>query len=246
MKSFIRRRALLLFIFSALLAGLSLVFAGQPVQADGCPPNSTEVKRIQANGEVVVSCQCIAGYTKFEGRCEEVGKVNKLKNAKAIKDAIGEGRKPPFQPVWDYYQNNRDIAKGFAPQENRCAIVLSITLGVEPRANEASLRDLKLRGGVIPELADAEIAKRYYIRAQELANRLRHEWGEPVVLKSSAAEKAITGKRGIVFIEDGWANARGEMTVDHIDVWNGRLIGAHDVLEPHFERSVRVLFWELP
>lgn len=246
MNSFIRRSVQWLFISSALLAGLSFVFAGRPARADGCPPNSTEVKRTQANGEVIVSCQCIAGYTKFQGRCEEIGKVNELKNAKAIKDAISEGRKPPFQPVWDHYQNNRDIAKGFAPQENRCAMVLSITLGVEPRANEASLRDLKLRGGVIPELADAEIAKRYYIRAQELANRLQDEWGEPVLLKSSAAEKAITGKRGIVFIEDGWANARGEMTVDHIDVWNGRLIGAHNALEPRFERAVRVWFWELP
>jgi len=212
---------------------------------DGCPENSTEVRRRQANGETVVSCQCVAGFTKYQGRCESVGKVNALKNAKKIQDAVSQGQKPPFQPVWDFYQSNRGIAKGFAPEENRCAIVLSITLGFEPRANEATLRDLKERKGVIPELADAELAKRYYIRAQELANRIEDEWGAPEVMKSTEASKSISAKTGIVFIQDAWMDGRGNMTVDHIDVWDGRRIGAYDSLEPQFERAARVLFWPL-
>jgi hypothetical protein len=214
-------------------------------QSDGCPENSAEVRRTQANGETVVSCQCVAGFTKYQGRCEPIGKVNALKNAKKIKDAVSQGQKPPFQPVWDFYQSNRGIAKGFAPEENRCAIVLSLTLGFEPRANEATLRDLKERKGVIPELADAELAKRYYIRAQELANRIEDEWGAASVFKSTEARTAIRAKTGIVFIQDAWMDGRGSMTVDHIDVWDGDKIGAYNTLVPQFERAKEVWFWPL-
>lgn len=221
----------------------SLLWA--PEGFDGCPENSTEVRRTQANGEIVVSCQCVAGFTKYQGRCEPIGKVNALKNAKRIKDAVSQGQKPAFEPVWDFYQSNRGIAKGVAPEENRCAIVLSMTLGFEPRANEATLRDLKERKGVIPELADAELAKRYYIRAQELANRIQDEWGAPSVFKSTEARTSISEKAGIVFIQDAWMDGRGGMTVDHIDVWDGKRIGAYDSLEPQFERAKEVWFWGL-
>lgn len=216
-----------------------------PTNFDGCPENSKEVRRTQSNGEVVVSCQCVEGFTKYQGRCEPIGKVKELKNAKLIKDAVSQGQKPPFQPVWDTYRSKRAIAKGFAPEENRCALVLSMALGFEPRANEASLRDLKERKGVIPELADAELAKRYYIRAQELANRLNDEWGTPEVIKSTEARGSISGKTGIVFIQDAWTDGRGRMTVDHIDVWDGGRIGAYDALEPPFERAREVWFWPL-
>lgn len=229
-----------------LLASVLWAPAVPPGGVDGCPDNAKEVRRTQANGEVVVSCQCVAGFTKYEGRCELVGKVKELKNAKMIKDAVSKGQKPPFQPVWDAYQSKRGIAKGFAPEENRCAMVLSLTLGFEPRANEATLRDLKVRGGVIPELADAELAKRVYIRAQELANRIEDEWGAPGVIKTSEARNAIDGKTGIVFFQDAWVDGRGSMTVDHIDVWDGGRIGAYDSLEPPFERAKQVWFWPLP
>ncbi|HEX5886397.1 MAG TPA: T6SS effector amidase Tae4 family protein [Pyrinomonadaceae bacterium] len=228
-----------------LLASLLWAPAAPVRQSNGCPENSAEVRRTRANGETVVSCQCIAGFTKYEGRCEPIAKVNALKNAKKIKDAVSQGQKPPFQPVWDFYQSNRGIAKGFAPEENRCAIVLSLTLGFEPRANEATLRDLKERKGVIPELADAEMAKRYYIRAQELANRIQDEWGAPDVIKSTAARTAISKKTGIVFIQDAWLGGSGSMTVDHIDVWDGDKIGAYDSLVPQFERAKEVWFWPL-
>ena len=209
---------------------------------DGCPENAKEVRRTQANGEVVVSCQCVAGFTKYEGRCEPIAKAKELKNAKTIKDAVSKGQKPPFQPVWETYQSKRGIAEGFAPQENRCAMVLSLTLGFEPRANESTLRDLKVREGVIPELADAELAKRVYIRAQQLANRIEDEWGAPEVIKSSAA---ISGKTGIVFLQDAWMDGRLNMTVDHIDVWNGQRSGAYRAEDLPFERAAQIWFWPL-
>lgn len=239
-----------LFLIAVLSAGSSVSRAHQ----EGCPANSKPVQRTEANGEIIVSCQCIAGYTKYQGRCELIEKVNALKNAKAIKDAVSQGQKPPFEPLWNYYQTNRDIAEGFAPAENRCAIVLSLTLGIEPRANEASLRDLKLlhkinrERGVIPEVADAELAKRYYIRAQELANRLRDEWGEPVIIKTRDARKIISGKRGIVLIQDAYGEPddQGHRTIDHIDVWNGSRIGSEDTVSSNFEQAPQVWFWQIP
>lgn len=238
----------ILFLFTALPEDSPV---SQAVD-DGCPPNSRAVKRTEANGEIIVTCQCVDGYTKYQGRCESIDKVKALKNAKAIKDAMSQGQKPPFEPLWDYYQTTYKVAEGFALNENRCAIRLSLTLGFEPRANEASLRDLKLirkinpERGSIAELADAEIAKRYYIRAQELANRIRDEWGEPAIIKTRDARKLIAGKKGIVLIQDAYGEPddRGHRTIDHIDVWNGSRIGS-DVY-PNFAEAPQVWFWQIP
>lgn len=227
-------------------------------EGDGCPPNSKPVKRTEANGEVIVSCQCVSGYTKFQGRCEPIEEVKALRTAKAIRDAISEGRKPPFESVWDYHQANRKITDGFVgSDENRCAIVLSMTLGFEPRATEANLEDLKLsrqigallrlKRGVPPEISDAQLGRRYYIRAQELANRIRDEWGKPQIIKTNA-RTILAGKKGVVLLQDAYGDpdAEGRRTIDHIDVWNGITIGAGDSLSPNFEEARQVWFWPIP
>src|SRR5205814_5430787 len=65
-------------------------------------------------------------------------------------NAVSRGDKPPFQPLADYYDYNikQTVAKNLAPDEDRCAIALSLTLGLEPRPGEASLAQLGDRGRV--------------------------------------------------------------------------------------------------
>jgi len=182
---------------------------------------------------------------------------DQIHDAKSIRSAIARGQRPPFAPLWDHYQYNRDIAKGLAPDQNRCAIVLSMTLGLRPRAGEASLRDLGGHGAlsiltqirhrlVIPEVAGAELATRYYVQAQQLANRLRDELGAPEVLRGTDARQRIAGRRGIVFLQDAYRDGGtlGRRTGDHIDIWDGGRIGAFDVTTTPFDQAAQVWFWE--
>lgn len=185
-------------------------------------------------------------------------KINKpvLENARSVHHATSRGQKPAFRSLWDYYQYNRDIAKGLAPEQNRCAIVLSMTLGLMPRADDKSLRDLgwtedkdiltEIRKKmVIPEVAKAEIAKRYYIQAQQLANRLRSEWGEPLIVDGTKARELIAGKNGIIFLQDAYRSwFFGVRTGDHIDVWNSDQIGSDSSMP--FDKAAKAWFWEIP
>ena len=181
-----------------------------------------------------------------------------LGDAQAIRSAMDRGGRPSFQTLWDHYQFNREIARGLAPEQNRCAIVLSMTLGLRPRAGEASLRDLS--GGsllsvlsqirhklVIPEVGRADIATRYYIRAEQLASRLRSEWGEPLVMSGPEARRQIEGRRGVILLKDAYrsGNSLGAAhSGDHIDVWNSNRIGS-DSSTP-FNDAASVWFWEMP
>lgn len=180
-----------------------------------------------------------------------------IETARIVRNATASGHKPPFLPLWDYYQYNRDVAKGLAPEQNRCAIVLSMTLGLQPRAGDLTLR--QLGGGgiasifteirkkmVIPPIAKAEISTRYYIQAQQLANRLGSEWGAPLVVDGPKAPSSISGKKGIIFLQDAYQSAGsfGRRTGDHIDVWNGTRIGSDSTLP--FDKATKVWFWEVP
>lgn len=180
-----------------------------------------------------------------------------IENARMVHNATSRGQKPPFQPLWDYYQYNRDVAKGLAPEQNRCAIVLSMTLGFQPRAGELTLQQLGGEGisaifteirkkMVIPPVAKAEISKRYYIQAQQLANRLETEWGPPLVVDGPKARGLISGEKGIIFIQDAYQSAGsfGRRTGDHIDVWNASRIGS-DSTTP-FDKATKVWFWKVP
>lgn len=210
-----------------------------------CPQGSFQIGeekvRIE-NGNRIIERQCMPAE-------------NILENARLVKDATSHGQAPSFQPLWDNYQYYRDVAKGFAPEENRCAMVLSMTLGLEPRTGEANLQQLGVTGGlatifkqirgkmVIPEVSNSEIAKRYYIRAQQLANRLQNEWGAPLVVEGPNARMAIIGKKGVIFIQDAYGIS-GRRSGDHIDVWNLDRIGSSATLP--FDKAGKVWFWEIP
>lgn len=217
-----------------------------------CPGGSVQV------GEETIRIE--NGKRIIERQCLPVGNValKNLENARLVKNATSQGQLPPFQPLWDYYQYNRDIAKGFAPEENRCAMVLSMTLGLEPRTGEANLQQLGVTGGlltifkqirskmVIPQVSDAEIAKRYYVRAQQLANRLQDEFGSPLVVEGPKATEMIAGRKGILFIQNAYprVGSLGGRSGDHIDIWNLDRIASSATLP--FDKAGKVWFWEIP
>jgi hypothetical protein len=99
---------------------------------------------------------------------------------------------------------------------------------------------------VIPEVAGAQLATRYYVQAQQLANRLRSEWGEPELLDAGDAERRIQGRRGVVFLQDAYraGGTFGRQTGDHIDVWDGGKIGAWNKTTAPFSAAAKVWFWE--
>jgi hypothetical protein len=185
----------------------------------------------------------LASYAKEEAR----------QNAKAVRDAMTRGDKPPFKPLWDFYKYNRPIALGLVPNEKRCAIVMSMTLGVEPQTGEISLQDMgnkklvatlvgPIKTMLVAPVKDSEIAKRYYVRAQQLADRLKSDWEaqnwEVLYLNGKKAREAVAGKKGIIFIQ----NAYG-VTGDHISLWDSDHLA--DSATTPFERAEKVWFWEI-
>lgn len=194
-----------------------------------------------------------------------------LRNSQVVHDATRHGGKPPFQPLWDYYEFNRPIAIGLLPDENRCAIVLSMTLGLEPRGNEASvanLTDQKKKSMILglaatknleANFSQTEAATHYYLRAQELANRLKSEWGQPQEIDALDAAKYLNGKQGVVFLEHAYQEFRRPISHpqgsyledpfknfrkgDHIDLWKSNMNASESTMP--FQHAQKIWFWEL-
>ena len=114
--------------------------------------------------------------------------------------------------------------------ENQCAIRMSVAL----RGAGADLGSF-VGARCYPNLKHDP---RHVLRAQELANWLA---GQTTLVGTVTKYKRATfadfvGKKGIVFIQDGWG------PTDHIDVWDGSQMkgGSAD----YFARGA-VWFWEL-
>ncbi len=80
---------------------------------------------------------------------------------------------------------------------------------------------------------------KHILAAQELANWMKSEttlFGDVEIIKN-ANKSDFVGKKGIVFIKNGWGST------DHIDVWNGIAMqgGAVDYLS----RGKEIWFWEV-
>lgn len=135
------------------------------------------------------------------------------------------------QRLWDShpYPNTPCDTRLFG---NQCAIRLGIALS-------AAGADLSSFTGARC-YRDLRHSPRHILRAQELAN-----WLVKQILLVGPAKKytrvthaAFSGKRGIVFIMNGWG------ATDHIDVWIGTQMkgGSPD----YISRGREVWFWELP
>ena len=172
-----------------------------------------------------------------------------------MREALQKGAKPPFQSLWSLYQYNRPIAFGLVPSTNKCAIVLSMTLGLTPRQGETSLQSLgnkelvaTLVGPVktllVAPVKDADIASRLYVKAQDLADRLKSDFGQPVYLEGKDARQFLAGKRGIVFFKNADLRYRlRPRSGDHIDLWNSDRMASSAGTQ--FENAEKVWFWPI-
>lgn len=212
--------------------------------------------RVKANNKKVIEL-----YVEF------VRKANKflvaVVDASAVKSSVSKGEKPPFEPLWRVHDYSRDIAKGLASDENRCAIRLSMTLGLIPIKGEASLNDIgnetslkeilkHIKGThVKEEVKDADLGKRYYIKSSELARRLKEEWksSKPLYAQGKdAVEKILLNKKGVVFFDGGFGF---DGKSNHIDLWDGKQWASYDPqqggtdFEQASKRAISVWFWEI-
>lgn len=157
------------------------------------------------------------------------------------------GHRPVFASAWQKHLDpkvgSRVTAGGLIPNDNRCALTLSITLGLSPRPGEHSLDDMPpntpWKRHLIDEIRGAGLAGRYYIKSAELASRLRNEWGEPIRPRSRNID--LHGKVGVLFFDGGFGGG------NHIDLWNGQRWAADT--RTNFEQAMSsardVWFWEL-
>lgn len=80
---------------------------------------------------------------------------------------------------------------------------------------------------------------KHILRAQELASWMdknTHDFGVKVVHKH-VNQFVFSGKKGLVFIKNGWGST------DHIDLWDGKSFKAGD--PSYFSLGQEVWFWHL-
>ena len=124
-----------------------------------------------------------------------------------------ESRKKLFEALGGGFPNLLDNPNF----ENTCALRLSDAL------NQSGM-PIRSQPG-LDTLIDGQ-GNRLATRAQELANVLSSDLGQPVRFQTSSsvdkldAQKALAGQEGIIFFKDGWTNG-----VDHIDLWDGSQTG---------------------
>jgi len=142
--------------------------------------------------------------------------------------------KVSFQKLWDnhpYPDNPCDI-ETFA---NQCAIRMGVAL--EKSNVDTTSFDIKYpKRRCYPGFKHKP---RHILAAQELANWLETQ---SKVVGTVNKKKNVTsgdygGKKGIVFIKNGWG------PTDHIDLWDGTNMKAGD--STYFSLGQEVWFWEL-
>lgn len=164
--------------------------------------------------------------------------------------------RPHFHMLWHKYQNSTLVAGGIT-DGNRCALVLGLALGrgYEPLEGEMSFRQLGqpawFQKGVHPGIQGAEVLDRFYVKSEQMATRLVHEWGSPTKLRGSAAFDAIHGKTGAIFVKNAFRTHHGGHD-SHIDLWNGKQMGSwhnpdasEQTYRGLFQRADEIWFWQL-
>ena len=233
----------------------------------------TQCQELIKQGEDILANNQSELFPKFIQRAEFF--LGFVIDAPMIKVKMSEHKRPQFEYLWRVHHLNKTIAKNLAPEENRCAIRLSLTLGLAPSCCDESLgdistslsttifgqlkkwgkeiwegKDLEQYIPVLKEVKDSSgLSKRLYIKSLQLANRLREEWGAPLRAKGKEDIKnLLLEKHGIVFFMGGFGV---DGNSNHIDLWNGKTWASYDPqgvgtdFELASERAKCVWFWEI-
>lgn len=155
-----------------------------------------------------------------------------------------------FKLLWARWKEAKKLGEDINPDGNRCALILGAALksAFKPRKSrgEISFRDVSQP----PEgIRGQPFLDKYYVKAQQFAQRLEEEWGAPDLKATGAsALSLLKGKRGVVFIENAWyAGFPRRKTVDHVDLWDDVRTAAYDAAHTReiLERADAVVFWEI-
>lgn len=140
-----------------------------------------------------------------------------------------------FKPLWDNHPG-RDVKPcDGAAFPNQCAIRMGVALE-KSHVNTSSFDTMYPKRRCYPGVHHSP---RHILAAQELANWL--ETQVPLVGKPEKRKNVnsgdYSGKKGIVFIQNGWG------PTDHIDLWNGIAMRAGGA--EYFAIGEAIWFWEL-
>lgn len=118
---------------------------------------------------------------------------------------------------------------------NQCAIRMGVALeksGIDTSSFDTMYPSRRCYPGF-------KHAPKHILAAQELANWIKSKQAvfRNVKVYKNVTNIDFTGKKGIVFIKNGWGNT------DHIDVWNG--VAMKGGSPSYFSLGEEVWFWEL-
>ena len=118
--------------------------------------------------------------------------------------------------------------------DNQCAVRMGVALA-ESKVDLSSFKGVRCWHGHTPK---------HILRAQELANWIAKNlalFGQKKVYKRKDFPKMsyvdFDGKKGIVFIKDGWG------ATDHIDLWDGYSMKGGDA--SYLLEGTEIWFWRL-
>ncbi len=147
---------------------------------------------------------------------------------------------PKFSELWEKHPSNNDDDFPCYNQithienfENQCAIRMGVAL-------ERSDFDLNSYHGVTCWFGCDEI---HVLRVEELALFLEARLGKPKSFHHITCDdfcRATDNASGIIAFFDFWGKGNQG---DHLDLWNSERMTCGD--PDYFERSRKVLFWEL-
>lgn len=140
-----------------------------------------------------------------------------------------------FRVLWKNHPGGDSYPCDVTHFKNQCAVRMSVAM---LRSNVAldSFRGAVCYPGLKHE-------PRHVLRAQELANWLATQKAVVGTHEKKAGKRSFkdyVGRRGIVFIKDGWG------PTDHIDVWDGKQMRMKGGSLEYFSRGRAIWFWDLP
>jgi RHS repeat-associated protein len=148
--------------------------------------------------------------------------------------------KPSFLDLWKAHPsfgNNVEIviqtldSNGQLLYKNQCAIRLSQALFKFYRKEfEAAFKGERAASGEA-------------LRAGDLSKWLPKIFGQPRTLTGNNRLEQVSGRRGIIYLEQFRGTTQTDREFNHIDLWNDGRFGHGDYL--WIDRAKKVLFWEL-
>jgi hypothetical protein len=133
---------------------------------------------------------------------------------------------------------------------NRCALVMGLTMKLNPGKGETTFRGVT---DVKKDIRSMPFLDRLFVKAADVAFQLTRAHGPPDF--ASAGESARAGMqdfRGVVYLSNCWRTPREKLLFaktrsgDHIDLWDGSVLEIyrdHEGADELVHNAERVLLW---